>query len=346
DLVIFQAQEKGIQLNFHINGNVPRQLIGDPLKLSQLVMNLVSNAIKFTEKGEVILNCTCNEQEIKKEQDSIRLQFSVTDTGIGMSADQVKNLFQPFTQADGSITRKYGGTGLGLTICKKYAEMLGGNIQVESKPGKGSRFTFDIKLGLPSKIENAPGNENLNKSLQNIDQIRNANILVVEDNKANRFVAKELLEKYGFNVTLANNGKQALNYLLADQEKRLMSKFDAVLMDLQMPVMDGIQAAIKIRKNEKFDNLPIIAMTANVLPEERERCFDAGMNDYLTKPIDHVVFLKTLVRWIKLEKHPVPNIKTIAEIPKKTKIYTETHLELPEKIPGINIKAALKRFSD
>ncbi|MCP3926429.1 MAG: response regulator [Desulfobacterales bacterium] len=460
NLVSIKAEEKGVELFFSVAEDMPVSLVGDPLRLQQVLTNLMNNAVKFTEDGEIILSV----ELVTSVNDDVTVQFAVTDTGIGLTDDQIGKLFKSFAQADGSTTRKYGGTGLGLAICKRLVELMGGVITVTSVPGKGSVFTFtvifkhsevqdgfefmpsvelrgmnvlvvddsetsrkilkqslegfsfnvttvnsgyeaidllhkdstfDLVLmdwSMPgingietaekikaSELKNIPtiimvtayGREEImkqaeeaeldgflikpvnqsllfdtimgifgkketkrKKSTTNINpleirKIKGTNILLVEDNEINQEVATGLLTGVGLKVEIAGNGKIALDIVEERGEE-----FDIVLMDLQMPEMDGFEATKKIRALDKNSKIPIIAMTAHAMAGDREKCLDAGMNDHVTKPIDPEKLFSTLIKWIKKEK--IANGKTTPE-----KVTFETS-EVPE-IPGIDVKAGIKR---
>ena len=425
-----RVQEKNLELMIYAEPNVPTGLLGDQLRLGQILINLVNNSIKFTEKGEVIVRVELQEKQLN----SVRLHFTVSDTGIGMTPDQVGKLFQSFQQADASTTRKYGGTGLGLSICKKLTEMMNGDIWVESEQGVGSTFHFVVQMGLADeaatadltpdadlrglpvlivddspaarqilrntvesltfepivassgaealglvkrheergypfrlalvdwkmpemdgiefnkqlrqlKLKNPPpvilvtaydtaemirkaGREvagvlskptstssildaammalgraalNQNAKLENSDDLKiaisvsGAKVLLVEDNEINQQVATELLERAGLQVDVATDGQIAVN-------KVHEVTYDIVLMDLQMPVMDGFEASRTIRKDHTFDGLPIVAMTANAMSGDRERCLEAGMQDHVPKPIDPPTLYRALVEWITPRK--------------------------------------------
>lgn len=307
------AEEKSLEFIFNIDQRVPLNLLGDPLRLGQVLTNLAGNAVKFTEHGEVVISVSIDELSGAgnvdyKESREITLKFSVQDTGIGLYPDQIQSLFEPFSQADDSITRKYGGTGLGLSICRQLTEMMGGKIWVHSAPGHGADFIFTAKFRLPQKKDNSivssdsyePFKEvsalssdlndrdrNLFKSMRFKDSL----VLLVEDNPINQEVATEFLREAGITVRIASNGLEALNMI--DKEP-----FDLVLMDIQMPVMDGLVAANKIRNEKKMINIPIVAMTAHAMSGDREKSFDAGMNGHLTKPVDPVELYKVLEQFI------------------------------------------------
>ncbi len=420
-----KATDKGLEFLFDSDPDVPRELLGDPLRLAQILTNLVNNAVKFTEQGQISIAV----RRVAHVGEKAELRFAVADTGIGMSAEQAAKLFQPFTQADGSTTRKYGGTGLGLTIAKRLVELMGGQMQVESVPDKGSIFSFTVWLGvrpvampghklLPEQLkglrmlvvdDNAAAREILSEQLRALglaasavssgkdavaavqpaeldhpfdavfvdwkmpdmdgletakriraaspsmrivmvtafgredvrseaeragieaflvkpvspsslldavvslfapearkaarsaaaqsgphDGLRGATVLLVEDNDINQQIAVELLQDAGIRVTVVANGQEALDRLFAAGS----AAYDAVLMDVQMPVMDGIEATRRLRGVDGFGALPVIAMTAHALAEERERCLAAGMVDHVAKPIDPQALYETLARWI------------------------------------------------
>jgi signal transduction histidine kinase/DNA-binding response OmpR family regulator len=432
-IVSQKAQEKNLEFLIASHSDVPANLIGDPLRLGQILINLVNNAIKFTEHGEVVVTIALQE----RFQQRVQLKFSVRDTGIGMTAEQSARLFQAFAQADTSTTRKFGGTGLGLSISKRLVEMMSGSIWVDSAPGTGSTFHFTVWFGIgsderPKRFipdlagvralvvdDNAqareiltetlkqfalradsvasgedavrtiaaadtqdpyrlvlmdwhmPGMDGLEASrvitrdgrLQHIPKIvmvtafgrqdvltsaveagidgyllkpvnasllydtlvelfgiappggyaraaarhavdehdaKGIRILVVEDNEVNQQVARELLESAGAIVTVAGNGREAVNLMKQSEP----GAFDMVLMDLQMPEMDGYEATRLLRSDSRFQQIPIIAMTAHALAEERQRCLDAGMNDHISKPIDPDALFATLARWTKRLPRP------------------------------------------
>ena len=473
-MIAAKSQEKGLELVFNISPQLPGEFTGDPLRLGQILLNLSSNAIKFTEKGEIIISA-----EIKEEDDkSILVHFSVEDTGIGLSPDQQQKLFSSFTQADASTTREYGGTGLGLAICRNLTELMGGEIGLVSSPGEGSTFWFDIRLGrseshrkrntsyaailaelkgerilivddnadalqsLKSMTESfgfrvttatsgsealdilessvnlrhyplvlmdmkMPGmdgietvkiinsNSDLNEITtvimitaygreecmlkaedagieaflvkpvsqsvlfdtimdafghdiplgssfdndyidipDNIAAIRGAKILLVEDNELNRQVAVELLESEGFFVCCAENGKAAVEILYDSEDEQ---PYDIVLMDLQMPVMDGYTATEILRQESRFDSLPIISMTADAMTGVSEIVIEVGMNDYVTKPVDPESFFKTLVKWIKPGERKLPD----DYIPCKNRD-DESH-QLLEGLKGIDVQSGIER---
>jgi PAS domain S-box-containing protein len=307
------CQNKGLTLSVTIADEVPPRLIGDSLRIRQVLTNLVGNAIKFTADGEISIHIQ-RLAEVELPAGRVRLRFLVRDTGIGMEMEALGRLFQPFVQADGSITRRYGGTGLGLTISRKLVQLLGGDIAVDSTPGHGSQFHFDLDFEIPPHLAHlthltqmtpplAPALDSLpapldGRTAQNENTlvasalpIAGASILVVEDDPINQRVARRVLERAGLNVTVAAHGAEALDRL---EEERV----DAILMDLQMPVMGGFEATARIRADARWKELPIIAFTAAVLIHDREECSRAGMNDFCAKPIQPHELLATLLRLI------------------------------------------------
>jgi two-component system sensor histidine kinase/response regulator len=468
-LVGIKTQEKGLELLFKTDPAVPRALVGDPLRLGQILINLSNNAVKFTDSGEIVVST----ELVKKNNAQVTLKFSVQDTGVGMTAEQAAKLFQPFVQADASTTRKYGGTGLGLTISKRLAEMMGGEIWVESEPGLGSTFSFTADFGLGkekaqkqytpgselrgmkvlvvddnatsrdifqemlesftcvvtlagsgpegiTELENArddqpfelvvmdwkmPGMDGIEASrrikahaglnkipaivlvtaygreeiMQQADEvglegfllkpvnpsmlldtimqalgkaqpepsrlvrkyeqeaevlegIRGANVLLVEDNEINQQVAKEILEGAGLKITLANDGQEAVNAVKEHE-------YDAVLMDVQMPVMDGYTASREIRKDVRFRELPIIAMTANAMARDREKSLEAGMNDHVAKPIDTNELFSTLAKWIEPGDGKIQLDSAKDRLEEKAEREDDSMTELP----GISVAEGLKK---
>ncbi|MBF0588229.1 MAG: response regulator [Magnetococcales bacterium] len=471
-LVTIKAREKGLELLIRVDPQAPNGLVGDPLRLSQILLNLANNAVKFTEQGEILLEV----ERIGDVNDSVMMRFSVKDSGIGMNEEQVTRLFQSFSQADASTTRKYGGTGLGLAISKRLTELMGGRIRAESTHGEGSCFTFTARFGLSDeqndpisdqlpgpdlrgtpilivddspdarrilhelaenltfdatlaasgeealelihkhdqasdpfklvymdwKMEGMDGMEASRRiksdtsltappqvimvtaydpelmrqkldgwemdgmltkpvsastlmdaamaamghknrtpgqpkqggalSIAAIEPIRGARILLVEDNAVNQQVAQELLEQAQLEVTVAEHGQKALEILN-------QALFDAVLMDLQMPIMDGYEATHAIRKQQQFASLPIIAMTANAMAGDREKCLDAGMNDHVAKPIDPGELFAALAHWIEPAERDIP-----AELLQRHDSDKEPADTQPLELPGFDQKAAIARM--
>jgi two-component system sensor histidine kinase/response regulator len=471
-LVSQKAYDKGLELLFHEPITLPQHLIGDPLRLGQILVNLINNAIKFTEQGQVIVDV----RERERVDGQVKLQFAVRDTGIGMTEEQRGRMFQAFTQADESTTRRYGGTGLGLTICKRLVELMNGVIWVDSTPGVGSTFSFTVWFGvgdepaswrpvLPALLkglrtlvvdDNAAARDILTEALTSLtlrvsavasgaealaeiqiadrkdpyrivfidwkmpdmdgietsQRIKQDNtltipprivmvtafgreevcahaeavgvdgflikpisysllldtllnlfppaegevrehyharqdlplprldglrLLLAEDNEVNQQIAVELLESAGAWVAVANNGREAVAQLEASLKEE---PFDGVLMDLQMPEMDGFEATRQIRADARFAGLPIIAMTAHALVEERQRCLDAGMNDHIAKPIEPETLFRTLQQW-----HPVkPGLPALRRRRVITSPRSSDALELPA-LPGLDTANGLRRMA-
>jgi len=472
NLVSVKSQEKGLDLLFNIDRKVPRDLIGDSLRLGQVLINLSNNAVKFTEEGEIVISANVE----KTDDNKVELKFAVKDSGIGLTEEQQGKLFQAFSQADTSTTRKYGGTGLGLTISKRLVNLMGGDIWVESVYGEGASFIFTVKYGLgearPARVltpdpdlnglkvlvvddnttsreilfemlqpmsfevtlaangqagvlevEKAdksthpfglvlmdwkmPGMDGLDASrlilqeknlqtppkiimvtgygrqevMQQAEKIgldgflikpvtpstlfdtimaafgkevartnrttgqqdaelttgiQGAHLLLVEDNEINQQVAQEILEDAGLKVSIANDGQEAVDMVAKDS-------YDAVLMDIQMPVMDGFEATRTIRQNERFKDLPIIAMTASAMTQDREDALTAGMNDHVAKPIDVKALFGVLSNFIKSRPGGSPPEQPAAK--QATPAPTE-ETPLPDSLPGISIKAGLGRVNN
>ena len=467
NIVCQKAQDKNLEFLISSQHDIPRNLLGDPLRLGQILINLVNNAIKFTERGEVIVTVTLEEQL----EDRAKLRFSVRDSGIGMTPEQSARLFQAFSQADTSTTRKYGGTGLGLSISKRLVEMMDGRIWVESQPGVGSTFHFNAWFGIGwaekgkrfipelagiralvvddnaqareilteavqvfalraesvssgedaireiaaadstdpyrlvlmdwhmpgmdgleasriikrnDRLKHVPkivmvtafGREDIRAQSEQIgingyllkpvnssllydtlvdlfgvlgpeerrpqatkddDRVPDASgirVLLVEDNEVNQQVATELLQSAGASVTIGNNGAEAVKLLTVSDQA---PPFDVVFMDLQMPEMDGITATKLLRRDQRLQKLPIIAMTAHALVEERQRCLDAGMNDHVSKPIDPDALFATLLRWAKPKPKAPQELRAPASQPSSDGL-------LPQ-IAGIHLEDGVKRVA-
>jgi CheY-like chemotaxis protein/HPt (histidine-containing phosphotransfer) domain-containing protein len=279
------ATQKKIGLHFEVDLSAPAQILGDPLRLRQVAANLLSNAVKFTDRGWVCLRLSA--QPIGANSGSpdlapgshVNMIIDVSDTGPGIEADKLPFIFDKFTQADGSITRKYGGTGLGLAITRRLIGIQGGQVQVESKVGKGSTFTVTIPCELVKAPLSAPA-ERRNEIAARQGAAPAGRVLLVEDNLVNQKVVMAILRKQGFHIDVANDGREALTKLEANG-----GDYHVVLMDIQMPVLDGLETTRAIRRDPRWQNLPIIAMTAHAMNGDRERCLQAGMNAYISKPV-------------------------------------------------------------
>jgi signal transduction histidine kinase len=291
DLAIFfreQYEHSDIELRLELDGDLPTRLIGDSLRLQQIFINLVDNAYKFTEKGSVTVRAAVS----KHGSDDVTLGFAVEDTGIGMSPKQMDDIFAAFNQADNSSSRKYGGIGIGLAITREMVELMGGTIGVSSEEGKGTVFTFSCPFPLAAGESAAEARGPEPNDGQNAI-LKGMRVLLVEDNEINTLIATELLDAVEVDVTTAQNGVEALERL-AESAKTDGPPFDLVLMDLQMPVMDGYEATKIIKETPEYRDIPVYALTAHALPEERARCLDLGMGDHLTKPIDARTFYEAL----------------------------------------------------
>lgn len=306
DIIREQAQGKPIEFAIAVAPEVPDLLVGDPLRLEQILLNLAGNAIKFTARGKVSVDIALTRILDGKAQ----IQFDVRDSGIGMTPDQVSGLFTPFTQADASTTRRYGGTGLGLAISKSLVELMHGQIWCRSTLGKGSEFSFTVQLDLPgggSSSSTVPGadaalsgaspaqNEDAGGTAKlplscGYESLRGLRVLIAEDNDINQIIASELLANKGIFVGLASTGLEALEQLRTN-------RYDVILMDIQMPEMDGLAATARIRSDPAYKGLPIIAMTAHAMAGDREVSLAGGMDDHLTKPIDPDKLYTVLQRW-------------------------------------------------
>lgn len=291
------AQQKGLTLTSHWQGPTGRGFLGDATRIRQMLANLVSNAVKFTERGSIHVDA----EAIDTQESGVTLRFSVTDTGPGIAGEQRSTLFQPFSQLDGSITRRFGGTGLGLSIVKRLALMMGGNAGVDSIEGAGSTFWFTLQVNGADALSTAPNDERANQSSPHPKSVH-GRVLVVEDNAVNRRVVASMLTRQGFDVQLMTDGQQAVSAITANEITP-----DAILMDCQMPVMDGYEAARQIRSWEQAQArtpIPIIALTASAFAEDRERCLAAGMDAYLSKPIDMDSLKAALAHWMPAVEAP------------------------------------------
>jgi signal transduction histidine kinase/HPt (histidine-containing phosphotransfer) domain-containing protein len=285
-----QARNQGLSLNLPADDALPPRLVGDALRLNQILINLVGNAMKFTEHGHIDIGVSV----LDRDKDRLRLAFTVSDTGIGIPPEQQEHLFSPFTQADSSITRRFGGTGLGLSICRQLVELMDGDITVSSIPGQGSTFRFTGVFALPPE-----GSTQRPETLQTGGSAPGSppprwsgeRILLVEDIPINQTIALALLNKVGLDVCVAANGQEAIDRLREEA-------FRLVLMDIQMPVMDGLTACRIMRADPRLHDLPVIAMTAHATAEDRRQSRDAGMNGHVTKPIMAAVLYEAIAQWL------------------------------------------------
>ena len=282
-----KIREKNLEFRVLLPSDLPETIIGDPLRLRQILTNLIDNAVKFTQSGSVAIVV----KHIPSERGKNCFSFCVQDTGIGMTDEQARALFTPFTQADSSITRKYGGTGLGLAICRNLVHMMGGDIWVESRLGEGSAFFFTTCFDTISGTQDGTNAPDANPESPSESPASGARILLVEDNEINQIIAKELLTSEGYTVDIAENGQEAFDKVNA-------GNYALVLMDIQMPVMDGLSATRAIRQTGRHDALPIIAMSAHAMAGDMEKSLESGMNSHLTKPIDPPVLYHTLRKWL------------------------------------------------
>jgi two-component system sensor histidine kinase/response regulator len=333
NLIGDKARSKGLELVFDIDPQVPQALHGDALRLGQILINYANNAIKFTPSGEICIAVF----PLRSQGAQVTLRFEVRDTGIGLSAEQGARLFQSFQQADTSTTRKYGGTGLGLAICKSLAELMHGSVGVESQLGHGSTFWFTAELQRAHTLD-APVQEPANRAAEGskpepaLARIAGARVLLVEDNDLNQLVASELMRGAGLEVDVADNGRIAVERILQSP-----THWDLVLMDMQMPVLDGVAATREIRAKLGVDVPVIVAMTANAMPQHRALCLQAGMQDFVTKPIDPEQLWTTLLRWI------APRTGQTAARPALRPAAESDSTALPHGIAGLDTAQGLRR---
>lgn len=348
DMLRDSAREKGLRLELSTELPASLCVLGDPLRLHQILTNLVSNAIKFTSKGGVFIRAAI--QDVS--QGSARFVFSVRDTGIGLEPEQHKRLFSAFSQADASTTRRYGGTGLGLAISKRLVELMQGEISCISEPGQGAEFSFtavlafsqDSETGLRQSMELQATSSVSGDSdpLTLVSHLKDKRILVAEDNDINQIVASEMLRKAGFIVEIAGNGREAIEMTLA-------KRYDLIFMDIQMPEVDGLTATKELRAYPHLKDIPIVAMTAHAMSGDKEKSLAVGMNDHITKPIDPLEVFSVISRWLTPENLVMP--PSVAggrvsdfEIPKH--IITErTVTELPSSLPGVDVASGLVRVA-
>jgi signal transduction histidine kinase/CheY-like chemotaxis protein len=376
-----KAQEKDIQFLMQHQPDIPSFLFGDPLRLHQILVNLLANSVKFTDQGKITVQVdieSLNEHQVK-------LKFSVSDTGIGINKKKLATLFDSFSQADNSTTRKYSGTGLGLAISKQLVKLMGGKIALDSQEGKGSVFSFSIPFTLATTAGNSKAYQWYEKDICNsttnlntkygvdinnaIARIKEAHILLVDDNPINRQLTKEILAKADIILDTASNGKQALDKITKEK-----SEYDVILMDIQMPVMDGVECTRELRNYEKKNRektsqqkkemTPIIAMTANAMYGDQEKYLQALMNDYITKPINQTELFGVLAKWIPEDRgtrrvrqnlfnrrhgrdrredfdNRGHNSKDSRQVDDEHDV--ELEYSLPDNLPGIDLKQGLAR---
>ncbi len=337
ELVLDHLQSRGLQFHQEIDPALPPILHGDPLRIGQILLNYLSNAAKFTESGSISITVSL----VLAEEESLLVRFAVTDTGIGIAPEHQGRLFNAFEQADNSTTRRFGGTGLGLAIAQRLARLMGGDTGLISQPGQGSTFWFTARLQAGTSV---PEESTTHISADQAEELLNqthiqARVLLAEDNPINQEVALELLRGIGLQVDLAVNGKKAVK-MAAEKP------YNLILMDVQMPVMDGLTASRLIRQSESGRLIPILAMTANAFGEDRQRCLDAGMNDHIAKPVDPGSLYATLIKWLTpsrieagtnyIAPRPAPRQQASSET-----LATETMTAL-QRVPGLDYERGLQ----
>jgi signal transduction histidine kinase/CheY-like chemotaxis protein len=344
-----KARVKGLVLLLKVQEGVPPFLVGDAPRLKQILVNYASNAVKFTENGEITISVEVAEQAAR----DMLLRFAVKDTGIGLTPEQIDRLFQTFQQADTSMRRRHGGTGLGLAISRHLAGLMGGNVGVDSVFGHGATFWFTARLALSTRVADAGQTlRSAGPALGTADDaglaaLRGARVLLVEDNEINQLVATELLRQAGLVVDVAENGAVGV-------DMALVRDYDGVLMDMQMPVMDGVAATEAIRKLTWLKDLPVIAMTANALDADRKRCVEAGMNDFVAKPIDPPELWRALLHWVAPRYQAAVKAGTVSvsqpasadDEPAASAAASTVELdgELPVDVPGLDTALGLRRM--
>ncbi|MFT7091200.1 MAG: signal transduction histidine kinase/CheY-like chemotaxis protein [Candidatus Azotimanducaceae bacterium] len=287
------AQSKKLAFTVSVRPDVPQYLVGDSKRLGQVLLNLTSNSVKFTAEGSIRVLVSMRGATAEE----VELEFKVHDTGIGISPEQIEGLFSGFSQADMSTTREFGGVGLGLAICKQLVKLMGGSIWVESSVGIGSTFFFTACFGRHETQKSIPLTKDEEASIGG--GLQGIRILVAEDNEFNQDLIREILEQWGVEVRISNNGIEALQQLTEES-------YDIVLMDIQMPLMDGYAATRKIRATPSLAGQCVIAITANVLSDDKQRCMEAGMNDFEPKPINQSHLYQTLINWLPGVAHNYP----------------------------------------
>lgn len=304
-IALANLRDKPVDLMFEVDPGIPPCLIGDRMRLQQILLNLLANAVKFTERGNITFRV-----ELQGERaDEFQVKFSVQDTGIGLTEEQLGKLFHAFTQADASTTRRFGGTGLGLVICQRLAGLMGGRIEVESQYGVGSKFYFSVMLKRGDMPEESRKHALRHGEGSGEADLAGMKLLLVDDNAINRLVATNILTQAGAEVVAAENGAEVLS--------KLDSSFAAILMDMQMPGMDGLEATRQIRTQTQYADIPIIAMTANTMESDVTACIEAGMNDHIGKPIDALKLRQIIMHWVGQSPATpvVPTVDKGAELP-------------------------------
>ncbi|MBF0119608.1 MAG: DUF3369 domain-containing protein [Desulfobacterales bacterium] len=345
----YKANEKNIQLLFDIQKGTPLVLVGDPLRIQQIIVNILGNAVKFTNTGGIIY-FNISSHPMQTSNNKVILTFSIKDSGIGIAPENLKRLFQAYSQAESSTSRKYGGTGLGLVICKQLVELMNGEIWAESKAGQGTTFFFTVPFIKQSDIQKLEV-KNLSKDekypyiknqISEIKQkLKGIRILLAEDNLTNQEIMRAILKDAEIKVDIANNGNEAIKAIYNNIKSEL--PYNLVLMDVQMPEMDGFEACINIRKDPKLDTLPIIALTAHAMQGDEERCRRAGMDGYVSKPIKQITLFETMLNIIESQ-----NSSTFTErnriLHAKSNDILEQQFDIPHKLPGLNIKKAMNEL--
>ena len=332
-LVSTAAEQKLVTVYSKIDVDVPKKIYGDPVRIGQIILNYLTNAVKFSESGVVSLKVS----HTVLSEERVMLRFSVSDTGIGLTLEQQSKLFQSFQQAESSTTREYGGTGLGLSICKQLATMMNGEVGINSIFGKGSTFWFTVPVEVIADLTNTVGidqltshlSHSISPSLPDRSILYGTRVLLVEDNKTNQIVALGFLNAVGMLVDVANNGAEAIQ-MIGEKD------YEIVLMDMHMPIMDGITATKLIREQPKYADLPIVAMTANVMSEHLNECLITGMNDFIGKPFNSANFYSIIQKWVTGENEAI--IFGSPEL-------TGANFNFPGLINGLNVRAGLRRFS-
>jgi len=330
--ILPKAAEKGLTLFCYAEPSVGKQLLGDPVKLRQVIMNLLTNAVKFTNSGTVKMLASLERDGAKRA----KIYFEVKDSGIGMSAEQIKKVFEPFKQADESITRKFGGTGLGLAISKNYIELMGGVLRVESAPGIGSKFSFEVAFDLINdKTENM--NERIVVNENEMPNFK-GEVLICEDNNLNQQVIRDHLERVGLKTVLASDGFEGVN-AVTERLNNNDAPFDLIFMDIHMPVMDGLEAASKI--TDLGVKTPIVALTANIMSNDMDMYKKSGMVDTLGKPFSTSELWRCLVKFVPVERYTIIDEGLRKAEESKTKLKLKINFVKENQTTYANLMTAL-----